>query len=303
MADLPYYYGEKGSRKYLESLVPLIILVLIAVVLVGKTTNVFCEVPGLDTTLCSNSGNIRILIIGSLEKVDSDKGGTLVNAPELKSFLDGPMAAACNMQSITLPNPDFLTYAQAAVLKKNDLVILAGNREYNRAVREAISDYLKSGGKVVIIGDAATKDPNDNLVRGWGHMQVPIELKRSHDTSNNIPHFTLKNPIIRIIDIDNPINKISQSLNLNLSEVTDKPTCNNNLTVIDVNPLSGGVISMLTGEDNETGEDRVVPAVVEEKSIFGGGTVYYFSFDPGCSQDMWISTVQEMTGKQTCHLQ
>ena len=296
-----YYYGEEsGSRKYLESLVPIIILVLIAIVLVGKTTNVFCEVPGLSNALCSNGGVIKIAIIGSLEEKTGDTGATVVNAPELRALLDGKLGRACNMQyQVFLP--DDLTYVQTSLLKNYDLLILSGDRMYTRPVRTAVESYLESGGKLVIIGDAATKDPEDALYNGWGHIKVPIELRRSASMdSTEIPVITLNSPLLRIVDLNNPIN-VGYGLKMNLTKIEDKPTCSGSLKVIDINPLAGGTISILTGANDDTGKESTIPAVVEQKGIMGG-SVYYFSFDPGCTPNMWISAVQEITGKQTCHL-
>ncbi len=300
MADLPYYYPEEGHRKYMESLVPIIILILIAIVLVGKTTNIFCDVPGLNTALCANANTIKIAVIGSLEKTNK-RGATLVNAPELRALLDSDLGRACNMQYQVF-DPDDLTYVQSSLLKNYDLLVLAGDRDYTRPVKQAVEDYLKSGGKVIIIGDAATKDPQDALYNGWGLIQVPIELRRTtSESSTDIPYLNLSNPVLKIVDLDNPINK-GYGLKANLTEIKDKPTCSSDLTVIDVNPLTGGTLSILTGKDVKTGQQQTVPAVVEEKGILGG-SVYYYSIDPGCVPNMWISTVQEITGKQTCHLQ
>lgn len=301
MADLPYYFQEEsGAKKYLEGLVPLIILVLIAVVLVGKTTNIFCDVPGLDAAFCGGGNIINIAVIGSLEATTSD-GKTLVNAPELRSLLDGELGRACNMQYQVF-NPDDLTYVQASLLKNYDLLILAGDRDYTRPVRTAVETYLNSGGKVVIIGDAATKDPEDALYNGWGHIEVPIELRNRQDglTDNNVPYLILSDPVVKVVDLDHPIN-VGYGLKLDLSQILDKPTCSGTLTTIDVNPLTGGTISILTGTDSVNSDTTTVPAVVEEKGILGG-SIYYFSFDPGCMPNMWISTVQEITGKQTCQL-
>ena len=104
----------------------------------------------------------------------------------------------------------------------------------------------------------------------------------------------------KIVDLDHPIN-VGYGLKLDLSQILDKPTCSGTLTTIDVNPLTGGTISILTGTDSVNSDKTTVPAVVEQKGILGG-SIYYFSFDPGCMPNMWISTVQEITGKQTCQL-
>ena len=296
MADLPYYFQDESGTKKLEGLVPLIILVLIALVLVGKTTDVFCGIPGLDAVFCGGGNLINIAVIGSLE--DSGlESATLVNAPELRAYLDGP-GRACNMQ-YTQYSPDDLTWAKDSLLKNFDLIILAGDRDYTRPVRTAVESYLNSGGKIIIIGDAATKDPEDALYNGWGHISSPVVLvNRVSDgkVNDGIPYVEMQDAVLRITDLENPLN-VGYMLSSNLSETNT--SCKGVMNVIDVNPDKGNTIDILSGIDLLTGKRKTLPAIVEQTSVFGG-TVYYFSFDPGCMPNMWISAVQEITGKQTC---
>ncbi len=290
MVDLPYYY-EEGPKRYLESLIPIIILVLIAVVLVGKTTTLFCSVPVLGSVFCGGQ-YINIAVIG-----DFQYGDTLVKAPELKALLDGDLGRACNMQYQTF-TPDDLQYVKDSLIKDFDLVVLVGERNYTRPVREAVESYLQSGGKVIIIGDAATKDPDDFAYLGWGHIEVPIQLRPNVDkTDNGVPYVELAGTQLRVVDLNNPI-VVGYGLKVNLTELSNKPSCSaDKLTMIDVNPTSGGTILIASGI--EDGRKKTVPAVVESNSLLGG-KVYYFSFDPGCMPNMWISTVQEITGKKAC---
>ncbi len=292
MVDLPYYY-EESRKKYLESLIPIIILLLIAIVLIGKTTTFFCSVPGLSALFCGGR-MINIAVIG-----DFTTGDTLVKAPELKALLDGEIGRACNMQYQVFA-PEDLTYVKESLLKKYDLLVLVGERNYTRPVREAVENYLKNGGKIVIIGDAATKDPEDPLYIGWGHIKVPMVLRQNPELSDDgIPYVNLKNPELRVVDLENPI-VVGYGLKVNLTEIPDKPSCGGGeegLTVIDVNPTTGTTVFVVTGESDE--KKKTIPAVIEESSMFGG-TVYYFAFDPGCMPNAWVSTVQQITGKATC---
>ncbi|MEM0372556.1 MAG: hypothetical protein QXO69_01810 [archaeon] len=287
--DLSYYPEEGGWKRYAEGLIPIIILILIAIVLVGKTTNVFCTIPGFNAVLCSGGGMINIAVIGSLNKVD-----TTVDAKNLKELLDSDLGKACNMQYMEF-EPDDLTYAKDKLLKNYDLIVLSGERNYTRPVREAVESYLESGGKMILIGDAATKDPEDPLYNGWGHIQVPIKLRT---TGTDIPTVSLTSPMLKVIDINHPI-VVGYGFKMNLSKLETMTGCGagSPLEVVDVNPISGSTIMMISGTSE--GKPKSIPAVVEESSLLGG-KIYYFTFDPGCLKNMWVSTVQEITGKQTC---
>ena len=301
MSDLPYYYGgESGSRKYLESLVPLLILVLIAVVLVGKTTNVFCTVPGLNNALCNtNNKLIQIAVIGTLTPTPGSDGATLVNASELKDYFT-KKGMVCNMQPTEF-SPNTLSVAKTALLKHYDLLILTGDRRYTLPVRNAVEDYLKSGGKVVIIGDAATLDSEDAMIYGWGSLSSPVKLVDSSYSdsltdSAGIPYVNLNNSILELTDPDNPIN-VGYKLFSNFNSTNT--SCKNGMKVIEVVPVNGNIIDVLSGIDERNNKKRDFPAIVEQKGIMGG-TVYYFSYDPGCSPDLWSYAVEEITGKKTC---
>lgn len=297
MADLPYYYEDQPSwRKYAEGLVPIIIILLIVLVLVGKTSNVFCTIPGLNAVFCGGSA-INIALIGSFEKQD-----TTVGASNLQTFLDSDTGRACNMQAQEF-SPEELTYITGQLLKNYDLVVLSGERNYTRPVREALQAYLQAGGKMVIIGDAGTADSEDNLYNGWGQLQVPVTLRTSNSDTmiNGIPTADLTDDImLRVVDMNHPI-VAGYGFKMNLSMI-NKEQCNavgEALRIVDINPNSGTTVMTISGYDASQNRVRTFPAVVESQSLLGG-KVYYFSFDPGCMTNMWISTVQDITGKNTC---
>ena len=175
--DLPSYYyeDEKPSfRKYAEATIPILIVLLIALVFIGKTTNVFCSVPGLNAVLCAGNGPVKILVIGSMEPID-----TTVGATNLKSLIESELGAACNMNApIEFNDPSDLDLVGIQLLKKYDIIIATGVRQYPIPVREALGAYQQQGGNLILIGDAATKDPTDPNVIGWtSYMDVPIKLR------------------------------------------------------------------------------------------------------------------------------
>jgi hypothetical protein len=288
MEGLPYYYGG-GQKKYLEGAIPVIILLLIAVVILGKTTNLFCGVPGLSAIFCGK-GIVRIGIVGDLNGVGVTDQAALL-APELSKWIDKE-GATYNIYAEQM-SADDLIWAKDAVIKNYDFIILVGERSFKRQVKDAIGAYLGAGGKMIVIGDAATKDPDDPNYLGWGGGLfdfMPVRLKPTADI--NAP-LTLTNSQIKILDIGHPIMK-GYGLRMNLSATGLATTCSS-ISVVDIAPTGSGIIAALTGKD--ANNDTVsVPAVVEGGGLFSG-KVFYVAFDPGCTTNFWISLVGYMTGK------
>lgn len=299
MAELPYYYEDEGRgwKKYAESLIPIVIIAIIIIVIVGKTTGIFCGLPVVGSTLCGGSKIINIAVIGDLNSIN-----TIVGATNLEKFIESDTGRACKMQ-FTPYQPEDLTYIAGQQLKKNyDLVILAGEREYKRPIRDAVTSYLSAGGNLIVIGDAATKDPEDAVYSGWGHIEVPFNLRPTNQDTviDGIPTLTLRNAVLKVTDLNHPI-VVGYGFKINMSAI-DKTSlgCGSDgspVKLIDVAPDDANSLMIISGED-ESGENRAVPAVINKKSMLGGN-VYYFAFDPGCIPNMWISTVSEITGT-TC---
>jgi hypothetical protein len=132
---------------------------------------------------------------------------------------------------------------------------------------------------------------------------VPVTLRTSNSDTivRGIPIANLADPVLHIVDMNHPI-VVGYGFKMNLSQV-NKEQCSSTLTeplqIVDINPNDGTTILTISGYDADNQRTRTFPAVVESQSLLGG-KVYYFSFDPGCMTNMWISTVQDITGKNTC---
>lgn len=283
MQDLPYYLpGGGGKRKYLEGLIPIVILILIALVLLGKTTTMLCGIPFLGGLFCG-APTIRIAVIGNFlgEGVNE---ATYLTAPKLKEVLDGYLGSTYNIYYAQF-DPELLTYAKDALLRNYDITILVGERAFTRPVKDAVGWYVDNGGKLIVIGDAAVRDPDDLLFVGWGggmFNTFPVRLAYDADIDEPI---VISNPTLNLFDIDHTIVKGYQP-KLNLSEVA----CTE-VSVLDVQPTGGGVIAILSSGTKD------VPGIVESGGTLLGGRVIYFGFDPGCTPNLWISTVGYLTGK------
>lgn len=279
--EYPYYSPGGRTKKYAEGIIPIIILILIAMVLIGKTTNFFCGLPLLGNIFCG-AGIINIAVIGDLQAIGVNEP-TVLNATRLKTdVLDSYLGTSYNMYYVKY-DPDLLVYARDALLRNYDIVILAGDRNFSRPVKDAIGWYVNNGGKLVVIGDAGVRDPDDPLYVGWGGGMFDIFPVRLTYTTNIDSPINLADPELNFVDINHPI-VIGYQPRLNLSEVA----CTN-IKAIEVTPTGGGIIAILS-------DSKDVPGIVESGTLFGGKVVY-FAYDPGCTPNLWISTVGWLTGK------
>lgn len=291
MGELPPYYyapaGEGRFKRHFEGIIPLIILIIIGIVLLGKTTSVFCGVPLLSDLFCGGK-IINIAVIGDFNAEGTEEE-TAIKGQYLKELLDSPLGKSYNMY-YNVYTPSTLTYAKEALLKNYDLVILVGDRMFSRPVKDALQDYLGAGGKLIVIGDACTEDPDDPLYIGWGTIGLPVRLNQDADLTGVRLHEPIQ---LQIFDINHPIVK-GYGVQLDLTLIEDKPNCNDDLFVIDVNPTTQDVVAMISGEHADRRRDFL--AVVEGGTLFGGKSMY-FNFDPGCLPNLAISTIRYMTGK------
>ncbi len=281
-----YYEEEKGWKRYGEGVIPVIILLLIAIVLIGKTTPTFCSVPVMNQFLCTRTGEVKIGVIGTLSG-----GDTKIGAEKLQEILD-TQGTAYSIYYTPVPL-SVLQYPREKMLKDFDLVIVSGVQNLTYAQRDAIGEYLKAGGNVILIGDAATTDPNDPLVRGWSPAsfgdQVPVELEpeasQSGDITKNLTEANLifwgTHPVLH---------DYAERYKLNLSEVA----CDN-IKVVKVKNKEGNIIALLqgTGEDNK--EDNAL-AIVEGSGMFGG-KILYFNYDPGCTRGIAFASIRYLAGR------
>jgi len=279
-------------RAHREVLIPIIILLIIGVVIVGKTTTVFCNVPGLSDIFCGQD-RLMIAVIGEFDPADDSTAvgyPTTVKAPQLKAQLDGAVAAASNVFYMVYHSQD-LELAGSAILADKDIVILVGDRYFTRTVRTALEDYISGGGKLMIIGDAATKDPEDLAITGWGNIiGIPVELKMDANVNNPV---VLNSPTLMSVD---PNHKIMEGYQyqIRMDELGISSCASLSIQEVIPSGSSDTVLAFLTGQVDGARKDMV--AIVEGNNWLGGKT-FYFAFDPGCLPNMFWSSIEYITGK------
>lgn len=326
MAYLPDEYGGySGGRKRFDILIPVLLLIVVGIVILGKTTTMFCGTPLLGGLFCGGQ-QVNIAVIGSFNPTGDPSGtetvgATWVKAPEMQNWLDGKYGAAYNVQ-YQVYTPESLEFLRENLLTDYDMIVLVGERQYTRMAKDAVENYLKSGGNVLLIGDAALVDPDDAAYTGWGKMGMPVKLV-SHsvsgstvETNTGVTYQALSAGIMLMIaDKNHPIFEGFSKPTIDFSKFSSESTCKTALKVIQVNAqpgahtigfIKGTPATATTDEDEETEETEetdtttsktvYLPAIVEGQSMFSGKAVY-FAFDPGCSVNMMLATIEYLSGK------
>jgi hypothetical protein len=292
MEQMPYYLPpEESWKKHFEGLVPILILILIAIVLIGKTTNYFCSVPGLSAIFCGKA-QVNIGLLGDF----TANANTQIKADVFKSVLD---AEGGKYNIYTRPIVlGALEYPQQNLLKNFDIVVVAGVQNLTYGARDALGKYIAEGGKVIWIGDAGTRDPKDPLVKGFSEAEfrgyTPVRLAISGPVAgDNLPRKLITEPQLNyFIETNSILKDYADAYQLNFSEITSYPSCSQ-INALDVNPL-GDMIATLSSGDGV----NWVPAIVEKKATdFTGGGVIYFDYDPGCTRAAVITTIKYLSGK------
>ena len=282
-----YGYGAKAKSR--EVLIPIIILIIIGVVILGKTTTLLCAVPVLGDIFCGTD-RVMIAVIGDFNADQAAVGmPTVVTAPELEKELDGAVAAVSNVFYMVY-RPSDLEFAAETILNKYDIAILVGDRHFTRTVRTAVENFIGAGGRLIIIGDAATRDPEDLAILGWGNIiGIPVELKMDADIDNPID---LTSPTLMSVDPDHAIMQGYQ-YQIRMQELGKKSCASVEMQEV-IPGQSNQVVAFMTGQYEGAKKDMV--AIVEGNNWLGGKT-FYFAFDPGCLPNMFWSSVEYMTGK------
>ena len=284
---MPYYYEEKGWKKYTEALIPIIILVIIAVVLLGKTTNIFCNVPFLGSMLCTR-GQVMIGLIGDF----TTNANTDIKANLFKSVIDEKGA---QYQIYTVPiDQNILRFPREKLLGKFDIVIVAGIKNLTYEARDALGVWVQNGGKIILVGDAGTLDPNDVLIKGWSSTAfgdaVPVSLAITGPVSG-IPTKIIDNAFLNFIGEHPVLHDYATQYQLNLSEVA--ASCQT-IKTVDVAPATGAdqIAWLVNANDNS----KFALAVLEKSTIWGG-KILYFNYDPGCTKGIAFASIRYLAGR------
>jgi len=256
--------GGGFDKKFhnVEGILPVVLLIVIGIFVLQVLGVTGCLIP------IGCGGEINVAVIGQ-------------PSPGVQNILQSKQAVYRGIKFNKDLHQDYIT---PEILKKYDIVVLQGQPYFDMNAREAIRSYVDGGGKMILIGDAATRAPESPNVYGWEWpagrgVPSPVEPKGKFTGFEQFP----TGSEVRIIDIDHPITKGLKVVNSRLSmpapifEIVP-----NNIPLAVVETYSYG------------GVERSLPAIVEGGS--GLGKIIYFAYDPGLTPEMFLSSLIYLAG-------
>ncbi len=265
-------FGKRGQQ-HAESLIPLVLIAILAIFVAAKFG--FIDVSGVP--LLSAIVPAPVIKIGVVGRASSDVKAML----ETEVFrVQGIRYAGDIPQEVLYPG----------VLDNFDIVIVQGTQICDRTAREVIADKVKSGGKMVLVGDSCTRVTDDPNAVGWdvgiGTLGDVVPVLVGGPTHEREPiRRTGVSGKFKVIDVNHPIfNGIKNfGFNGNLVEVYPKTNAN--------------VLAFI----DESASGRVtLPAqyaILESKGLLSGKVVY-LAYDPTVktSREMFLNMVLYLKG-------
>lgn len=149
---VPYSgYPPSGGSQFFESAIPLILIAILAIFVAAKFGVIdLSGIPGADLIGLS-SPKITVGVIGQASQSMKD----LLTSEDYR--VAGIYYAGDIDQSVVY----------SGVLNNFNVVILQGSPVCDRTAREVIANFVKAGGKLIVIQDACTRVSDDNSAYGW----------------------------------------------------------------------------------------------------------------------------------------
>lgn len=257
----PYaYMPAGGGRKRfssVEGVLPLILLIVIAFFVLQFLGVIPCIIP------IGCGGEAKVVVVGT---ASADVVRTLSGDEALEKGIKYPIQF----------DQEYIT---AKMLKNYNVVIVQGDPYFDMTTREAIRGYVDSGGKLIVVGDAGSKHPQYPNVAGWAWpsgqgLPVPATIIGEWAGWTDVSYGS----DLLMADPDHPI---IQGLKL-VGATTTVPT-----QVVKISAEGNVIMAVKTTEGT-------MPALVEGNS--GLGTVLYFSYDPGQTPAVLLTSVKYLAG-------
>jgi hypothetical protein len=264
-----------GGGSHAESLIPLILIVILAIFIAGKLGWMDLSSIPLVGSLFPKP-NIKVLVVGHA----SPAMETLLKSEDYR--LAGIMYAGSFPQEYIVPG----------VLKNFDIIIIQGSQVCDRPARKEITDKTKSGGKLMVVGDACTRVTDDPNAAGWdvgigtlGDV-IPVEYGgvMFHEKTGRTQLFA--DGKFRIVAPDHPMFNGITNYGFYGTLTSVRPTSTSDVLAY-VDTYGGKITAPATF------------AIVESKGFLAGKTLY-FAFDPAnmdiSSRNMFLNALLYVRG-------
>jgi hypothetical protein len=260
-AQAGYAASDGGSWKdrfvtHFEGAIPLILILILAVFVAGKFGLVDLHSVPLVGGLFP-APTIKVVCVGTCSN-------------GVKDYLASAEARTSNImfQGELSPREGIFP----GVLNNFDVVILQNEKYCDRTAREVIANKVRSGGKLIVVGDACTLVRDDRSILGWGFlMQDVTPAIIGGPTAKEEPvRRTPTNGEFRIVDQQHPIFG---------GAVPGIKDFKFNAQLVEVIPASNAKILALVVDKTGQPEEKSFFAILESGGLFG--KTIYFSYDPG----------------------
>jgi hypothetical protein len=240
-------------------MIPLILILVIAVFAAGKLGLVnFSGIPVLDSLFPAQL--IRIAIVGQ----DNPQMDNLISSAPFQSA--GVVYSGSLDQSVI----------SEGVLNNYNVVILYGEPACSLTARRAIADYVKGGGKLIVLQNACTLVPGDPSAYGWnaGVAALGDVMPVTAGLVGNQPAQWTNSSVtgtLKIANQNSPIFNGVFNFTFTSTVTPVTPTGNSEIDAYTILPTTG------------TTPSPILYTIVESNGFTSGlvlGKVLYFAYDP-----------------------
>lgn len=258
-----------GSKIKWETLLPIIIIIVVVLLIIFKT-----NILATGLSFFGAKQGAKILILGA----PSPEFRAILTDQENKDIIK-------EARFMTL---DSIAHNPEERIKNYDIIILdqsmQADKTITRRTGEAITNYVRKGGKFIVVLDSGIKRPDDTSVLGWqanfGGI-VPVNCYNSGGTPSCLSQRDLEG-YLYVVKEDHPIVK-------GITQVPAVETSGSIRTkTFDVS-IDGTEIAFL--QDSRT--NKTYTGIVEEPLLLG--KVIYFNFNPAISKAIVIKTIQYLS--------
>ncbi|MFA5746149.1 MAG: class I SAM-dependent methyltransferase [archaeon] len=248
-----------------ENLLPIIVIIIVILLIVFKT-NILAGAG-----LFSTSQGARILVLGA----PSQETRQILNDQENKDLIK-------EARILTLAS---IEHNPAERVKGYDIIILdqslQSDKSISRRTADAITDYVKKGGKLIVVLNSGIERPNDVSVLGWQANFGDI-IPVSCDMINSVPSCKSPKDLQGTLYASLESHPIMKGIMQVPAIETSGPIRTTTFEVA----VDGKEIAYL--EDDRT--NKYYTGIVEKSLLMG--KVIYFNFNPGISKAIFINTIE-----------
>ena len=257
-----------GSKIKWETILPIIVVVLVILLILFRT-NIFAT--GLE--LFGGKKSMTLLVIGS-------------PMPEFRTVLTDAENRDL-IQYIRYSDSESLQHNPYERIKSFDIIILdqsnQSDKTISRSLGEAITKYVRNGGKLIVVGNSGIERPGDVSVMGWKATFGDIVPVGCEPTTLGVPSCKKGFQIQATINAAKEDHPIMYGI-LRVPALETQGYLSTE--TFDVS-IYGTELAYL----KDAGSGRTYTGIVEKTTMFGG-KVIYFNFNPGLSNAIFVNTLQ-----------